>query len=71
MLHEEPVTELVASVKAQIKAEAIIQSCTTRDHLTHAMGYIHLYFERFKDPASFEHLVIMYQNRKKKINVFD
>lgn len=61
-------TILLESVSAQLKAEAIIESCETCDHFKHALEYVHLYFERFKDPISFEHLMRKFFNKRRKCN---
>lgn len=59
---------LLESVSAQLKAEAIIESCESCDHFKHAKEYIDLYFERFKDPITFEHLMKRFFTKRKNCN---
>lgn len=63
--------DLLDSVSAQLKAEAIIESCTNNFHFDYAQSFIELFYYKFNDIKTYDLLCNLLKEKKIKLNYHD
>jgi hypothetical protein len=57
--------------EAKEKGQAIIESCTTCEHMLAAKQYLELFLKQFSDVEGYEELVSLYEKKKIELNCED
>ncbi len=63
--------DLLDSISAQLKAEAIIESCLTSFHFDYAQSFIELFHYKFNDIKTYDLLCELLKEKKIKLNYHD
>lgn len=61
--------ELLKLIVAKLKAEAVIESCIHYKQCVAARKYIDLFFDRFKEPHTYGHLMQLYIDKSLMLNI--
>lgn len=57
--------------EAKEKGQAIIESCTTCEHMLAAKPYLELFLKQFGDVEGYEELVGLYEQKRIELNCED
>ena len=71
MSDKDPTKNALESIAAELKAEAIIDSCTKCEHIENAKLYIELFNERFNMIHPYKRLCNLLEAKKLKLKCFN
>lgn len=60
---KDKIKEIMSLINAQVKAEAIIESCINSDHCATARRYIDLFYQKYKDIDAYQFLMKVYLDK--------